>query len=233
MDTVKYLGCDINQDGNIRREVSKRISNSMTTFKKLDIFWRHSNCPTKFKIIALDAVVRSKLMYGLNTAQLNENEMKRLDIFQLKGLRKIMKKDTTYVNRANTNERIFEMANEQLKEEHGNNNKKEIKKIIPFRKAYLCSKLKRLKRIINQDQSNPCRKITFRENLTVWTQPNRLQWRPKIKWTDKALKEQWEQMKEEKPEIRHITLYSNYYHRLLTPEAHQHITDFARTNENT
>ena len=62
-DTVTYLGCDINKNGDIKREVSKRISNAMTTLKRLDLFWRHSNCPVKFKLIALDATLRSKLLY--------------------------------------------------------------------------------------------------------------------------------------------------------------------------
>ena len=62
----------------------------MMTLNKLDTFWRHSNCPTKFKIIALDAVIRSKLLYGLDTAQINEAQMQRLDLLQLKALRKYL-----------------------------------------------------------------------------------------------------------------------------------------------
>ena len=96
---------------------------------------------------------------------------------------------------------------------------------------YILSKLKRLTRIINMNNRNPCRTITFRENLTAWTQTNRIQGRPKNKWTDHALRELWTKMIEDIPEHRHITLYSNYYHRLLTPEAQQNITQYASTHD--
>ena len=41
------------------------------------MFWRRSNCPTSYKIIALDAVIRSKLIYGTDAMQLNEPEFKK------------------------------------------------------------------------------------------------------------------------------------------------------------
>ena len=73
----------------------------------------------RFKLIALDAVIRSKLMYGLESAQLNEPQLKRLDLFHLKGLRKILRLETTYMNRANTNEEIYKDANEKIQEAVG------------------------------------------------------------------------------------------------------------------
>ena len=68
---VTYLGCQINQYSNIAQELSKRISNCMTILKRLDIFWRHCEVTVGFKITALDAVIRAKLLYGLESAQLN------------------------------------------------------------------------------------------------------------------------------------------------------------------
>ena len=198
-DAITYLGCEINSDGNIRKELNKRISQSMVALKKLDIFWRHSNCPTKFKIIALDAVLRSKLLYGMNTAQLNEPQMKRINLFQLKALRKILKLTTTFVNRENTNKKVFDLANEQVQREGG------TKEIIPFKKAYMCSKLKQLKRIINQNCNEPTRTVTFRRNLEVWQQPNRRQGRPKYKWASRALIELWDEIKEKQPQHRTTT----------------------------
>ena len=56
------------------------------------------------------------------------------------------------------------MANEQINEERQN------KKVTPFRKAYQCSKLKRLNIIINEGRNNPGRKITSRENWLNWFQ---------------------------------------------------------------
>ncbi len=85
---VVYLGCNLNQQTNNGRELGKRIQNCMVTLKKLDLFWLHSNCPARIKIITLDAVIRSKLLYGTESAQLGEAELKRLDNTHLKAMRR-------------------------------------------------------------------------------------------------------------------------------------------------
>ncbi len=83
-DEVKYLGCDINEKASTDREIRARLANTMTVLKKLDLFWLHSDCPTRIKIIALDAIIRAKLLYGLESAQLGEGALKKLDVFHLK-----------------------------------------------------------------------------------------------------------------------------------------------------
>ena len=88
-EEVKYLGCQLNHTGSANKEISKRIINARITLQKLQLFWRKSNCPSAYKIIALDAVIRSKLIYGTDALQLNEPEFKKMEKFHLQGLRKI------------------------------------------------------------------------------------------------------------------------------------------------
>ena len=76
LDQVTYLGCDINLDGNTTTKLGMMITKTMTILKQLDLFWRHGSCQIKIKLIALDAVIRSKLLYGMETAQLNEPQLK-------------------------------------------------------------------------------------------------------------------------------------------------------------
>ena len=85
--------------------------------KKLDLFWRHSNCGVAIKIHTADAILRSKLLYGTESAQLLPSVLKRIETFQLKVLRKILRMDTTYINRENTNSKVFEEANNRSNEE--------------------------------------------------------------------------------------------------------------------
>ena len=59
------------------------------SLKALQILWKNPNCPNKFKLQIQDAVIRSKLAYGLDSPQLTSGEMSRLNAFQLKGLRKL------------------------------------------------------------------------------------------------------------------------------------------------
>ena len=113
-DRVKYLGCMINDKGDPKQEVNKRISECIVIWKKLDPLWKHATNPTRCKLLVYNAIVRSKLMYGLESAQLNDSIKKKLDAFQLKGLRKILGMTTTYINRANTNDEVFKRAEELI-----------------------------------------------------------------------------------------------------------------------
>ena len=114
---VTYLGCQLNQYTNITQEISKRIAQCMTILKRLDIFWRHCDLTVSFKINVLDAVIRSKLLYGIDSAQLTPSHQRRIEVFQLKGLRKILKMKTTFVERSNSNDEVFRRANEEIQNE--------------------------------------------------------------------------------------------------------------------
>jgi hypothetical protein len=156
----------------------------MVTLKKLDIFWRHSNCPVRFKIQAVDAVVRSKLLYGMETAQLNEGELRRIEIVHLKILRKLKGMKTTFVNRNNTNREVYRRVNQAMENEGGK------RKVVPFKRAYLRSKVKRMAKIVREEGSEG-NKIFFRKGLEEWDYCNRRVGRPKYSWTKKALGELW------------------------------------------
>ena len=51
-------------------ELNKRIFQTARTWKRLDLFWLHSTCSTEQKLQVYNAVITSKLLYGLETAQL-------------------------------------------------------------------------------------------------------------------------------------------------------------------
>ncbi len=99
---VIYLGCNLNQQTDYRRELGKTMQTCMATLKKLDFFWLHSNCPARAEIITLDAMIRAELVYGTESAQLGEVELKSLDNIHLKAMRKILGYKTTFVCRENT-----------------------------------------------------------------------------------------------------------------------------------
>ena len=84
MDEVKYLGCMINDKGDPRKEVRKRISECMCIMKKLDCFWKRTNNPIQWKLITYNAIIKTKLMYGLESAQLNDSIKKIPRHFPLK-----------------------------------------------------------------------------------------------------------------------------------------------------
>ena len=112
-EEVKYLGCHLNRKCDITKEVRARIAATMGTLKKLEKFWKQSNCPAGVNIQVMDAVIRSKVLYGLETAHLKEGDTKKINAFQMKGLRKITKMGTTWqgegreINRGNKNSEVI------------------------------------------------------------------------------------------------------------------------------
>ena len=92
---VKYLGCMLNDKGDPVREINKRTADCYVTWKRLGEFWKHADCSLRFKLGVYDAVIRSKLVNGLESVQVNDALKKKIDTFQLKGLRQILGLKTT------------------------------------------------------------------------------------------------------------------------------------------
>jgi hypothetical protein len=200
-EEVKYLGCHLNQACNTTREISTKISTCMVTLKKLDTFWAHSSCPTKIKLGVLDAVIRSKLLYGLESAQLNQPELNRLNTFQLKGLRKIMRMQTTFVNRENTNALVLEKANEAFQTRAGH------KQIQLYSEAYKMQRVKSYVKLLNADQNDPARRTTFTQDLKPIDYANKRHGRPKLRWATETAKMYWSIIQSNRPaELQELNL---------------------------
>jgi hypothetical protein len=61
-DEVKNLDCTINEKCANKQEIlTKKTTEIMEVFKRLDILWFHSDCPIKFNLIAVSAVTRARL----------------------------------------------------------------------------------------------------------------------------------------------------------------------------
>jgi hypothetical protein len=113
-----YLGATITQQVDPKIEIRNRISSTMPVLKKLDTFWNKAKCNKKWQIQVLNAVIVSKLTYGLETIEPTEGALKTLNAFHLKGLRKILNMKTTFVDRANTNEAVYRKAFQVLQTEN-------------------------------------------------------------------------------------------------------------------
>ena len=184
---TKYLGAVISSSHDLRREVSNKISSCFVTLNKLNFFWSKSNCPTKFKINVYDAVVRAKLVYGLDVVCLPGYLERQLNVFQLKGLRKILGMRATYIDRTNTNKKVFENANSAI-----NVSSHTVKQIKTF-SGYLHQKQESLlKHIVRLDSSDPLRQATLEHDTPLPKQPlQRRVGRPREHWADNVYKKMW------------------------------------------
>ena len=83
-----YLGGEIKNPGDHKPELQHRISATWNTVRRLDILWGKSRASTKWKIGVYDAVIVTKLMYGLTSIPLSRADANKLDAFHMRGLRK-------------------------------------------------------------------------------------------------------------------------------------------------
>ena len=103
------------------------------------------------------SVIVSRVLYGLEPLELTQNIVRMLDIFQLNGLRKILYLHTTYINRNNTNEYVYQQANHAL----------EAYSVGPLRKIKLLTEVlvekrsKLLGHVLRRPRSHPQRQVTF------------------------------------------------------------------------
>ena len=145
--------------------------------------------------------------------------LRRIEVFQLKGLRKILKMTTTYVERSNSNAEVFRRANEKIQQETPDG--KIPKQIVPFVTSYLNSRMKKLARISKMQNEHPVKHITLAPNtegnIIPWNPPNRRVGRPRFKWVTETIKDMWNNIRAQ-PQHTHIT--HTFCHK--KPDQQQH-----------
>ena len=156
--------------------------------------------PDPFLIQVLDAVIRAKLLSALHTAELNKSTLSRLDTLQLKGLRKILRMETTFVNRANTNERVFERANAACRVDAT------ARKIRPFSDVYREWKIRLYEQILQLDPEDPVRGATLNEDTLTDKRFERSRvGRPRLKWAAETQRDFWKSTSSQRsPELRNV-----------------------------
>ena len=129
---------------------------------------KKASTPKRIKIAIYDALIRSKLVYGLESLFLTTAQEAKITSFQLKGLRQILKITTTFINRANTNKKVFEEATR-----HYNTNRKNQRRTPQPFTTYLHEKSQALLgHILRAPDTDPIRQITFRAGTAA---PNHYQ----------------------------------------------------------
>ena len=96
VESATYLGGTLTRDVNPLIEIRTRISATLPVVKKLELFWKNANCHSKLKFTVYNAVITTKLIYGLENLKFTEALGHVLGTFQLRGLRKILGIPPTY-----------------------------------------------------------------------------------------------------------------------------------------
>ena len=153
--------------------------------------WAHGDCTIKHKLHVQDAVVRSKLVYGLESLQLTEGAIRRLDTFQLKGLRKILRLRTTYIERANSNDDVFRKAENALN--LGWAPGRRWRRLMKLSDYYAFLKLKRYAQLVSAPPGDPASAVAFhRDTLEKWGHGKQRVGQPRKNWIEVTQEQFWD-----------------------------------------
>ena len=91
VNCFKYLGSQIKYNLQSLTEVKSRIGIATSTLVKLDSIWKNSNITLKTKIRFMKAIVLATMTYGCESWTLNAQSEKRINAFEMKCYRKILR----------------------------------------------------------------------------------------------------------------------------------------------
>ena len=77
-----YLGHQITEGMDVRHEIQGKMVQTFKTWYKLTPFWTTVVCSRKWKLQVFDAIIRKKLLYGLETVHLTQSLHKKVNAFQ-------------------------------------------------------------------------------------------------------------------------------------------------------
>ena len=184
---TEYLGSNINTKGDTDEEAIKRIRVARYIWNKLQTFWLHAPLPKKVILEVYNSLIRSKLLYSLESARMTNRIASRINAFHLQGLRRILKLQTTFVNRNNTNELVYAHANLVA------NISEEEKKIGPLSDYIEDRAIKLIADILKAPNSDPRRQVCFYPDSGLIVRTEKLrQYGPRVHWLNQTINRMWD-----------------------------------------
>lgn len=110
VDKFTYLGSMLTSEGEVETDINTRIGKAGSMFKNLQNIWKSNNITEKLKVKLLQTLVLPTCLYASETWKMSSKNRKKLDAFQQRCLRKILK--ITYRDRI-TNEEVYRRTSTQ------------------------------------------------------------------------------------------------------------------------
>ena len=96
---LTYLGTTLAANGSVESEVARRLGAAWASFVLLDRLWKHTYLPAKRKLQIFQAVVTPKLLYSFNAVWLSAALRRRVDGFQARCLRRVLRIPASFISR--------------------------------------------------------------------------------------------------------------------------------------
>ena len=91
VEKFTYLGATVCKQGGGEEDIKARLGKARGAFVKLNRVWNSSSVSRKTKIRLYKTLVKPVFMYGCETWKMNEGDAKKIDVFQNRCLRRVMK----------------------------------------------------------------------------------------------------------------------------------------------
>jgi len=171
-DSMLYLGATIHCDGKFGSELSRKIGAATGAFKALHAVCRNASLPMSRRLAILEAYVLSRLRYGVASAWLSKSDLRRLDGFHVRCLRKMLRIPVAYVSRI-SNKIVLQGA-----------------KQLPLSESIRAKQLKLLGQILTDPAKDLLKQVAFHHgNVMTPTTPAyvRRVGRPRHNWTEQLI----------------------------------------------
>ena len=109
--SIKHLGATFSATLDVGMIVRQKLTEATATMRMLAPLWSDQNISTAWKLVVFNAVVRSRTFYTLETLELTQGQQRILDTMYFRGLRRILRKRATYIDRSWTHARLLHLAN--------------------------------------------------------------------------------------------------------------------------
>ena len=86
-----YLGALLDKEDGATKDIQQRLSKARQTFYSLRRIWNSSEISRKTKIQLFKTIVRAVFMHGCEAWKLTKTEVKKLDAFQYKCMKRILR----------------------------------------------------------------------------------------------------------------------------------------------
>ena len=116
-ESMTYLGATVYADGTPKRELNRRLGAAWGDFTKLNRLWKHTSLTRARKLLVFQAVIVSRLLYGLSSAWLNVADVRRLCGFHCRCLRVIMRVQPAFVSRVSNKSVLEESGQRSLEKQ--------------------------------------------------------------------------------------------------------------------
>lgn len=165
-DSMMYLGSLLAADGRVGSELGRRLGLAQRDFRSLRQLWSHASLSRARKLQIFNACVVSTLTYGLHTSHFNQAERRRLDGFQARCLRVILKVPAAYFSRV-PNRTVLAMARSR-----------------PLSENLLKQQMKYMGQVARRSDTDPVRQMIFQPGGISLRIPNgvRRVGRPRVTW---------------------------------------------------